>query len=187
MTFSYTPISDLIVFEPMIHKDNRGYFLECYNKKIFDIIGNDFNFVQENQVFSVHGTIRGLHFQLPPFAQGKLVRAISGELLDVAVDIREDSPTFGMHYKIVLSEENQKQLWIPPGFAHGVLTLSETSRMAYFCTENYSEEYSRGIRYNDPDLNIDWGNYEFILTNKDRNAPLFSEMTKNKINGRNCE
>ena len=169
----------MLILQPNLYKDKRGYFLESYNKSILDIIDMKSDFVQENQAFSYQGSLRGLHYQIHPFAQGKLVRAVSGKVLDVAVDIRRDSPTFGKHFKIVLSEENQKQLWIPPGFAHGALTLSITSIMAYFCTELYSKEYSRGIRFNDPYLDIDWGQNKFILSDKDKNAPFFDEICDN--------
>ena len=161
---------------PDVFSDDRGYFLEAMNIESLARVGIDATIVQENQAFSYRGVLRGLHFQKYPLAQGKLVRAIQGKILDVAVDVRIGSPTFGQHYKTVLSDENQHQLWIPPGFAHGALTLSETSIMAYYCTAPYSKEHSVSIRYNDPDLAIDWELESFILTELDRNAPLLKEI-----------
>lgn len=162
--------------KPRVFHDDRGYFLEAMNIQTLKNIGIDSDIVQENQAFSYKGVLRGLHFQRPPYAQGKLFRAIQGEILDVAVDVRIGSPTYGKHYKVVLSDENQYQVWIPPGFAHGALTVSETSIMAYYCTAPYSKEHSVSIRYNDPDLAIDWGLESFILTELDRNAPLLKEI-----------
>lgn len=150
--------------------------MEAMNVETLASLGIGETIVQENQAYSLKGVLRGLHLQRPPFAQGKLIRAIQGEILDVAVDVRIGSPTFGQHYKTVLSDENQHQLWIPQGFAHGALTLSETSIMAYYCTAPYSKEHSVSIRYNDPDLAIDWELESFILTELDRNAPLLKEI-----------
>jgi len=169
-------LQGLILLSPDIYCDDRGYFLEAMNVEKLRILGIDGILYQENQAFSHKGVLRGLHFQKPPCAQGKLIRAIKGSILDVAVDIRRGSPTFGQHYKAVLTDENQYQLWIPPGFAHGALTLSETSFMAYYCTGPYSKENSVSVRYNDPDLAIDWVLQSFILTELDRNAPLLKEI-----------
>lgn len=171
-----TPIDGLYLVKPKVFPDERGYFLEAMNTETLKNIGIDSAFVQENQAFSYRGVLRGLHFQRPPYAQGKLIRAIQGKILDVAVDVRIGSPTFGQHYKTVLSDENQHQLWIPPGFAHGALTLSETSIMAYYCTAPYSKEHSVSIRFDDPDLGIDWMLDHFILTEIDRHAPLLKEI-----------
>lgn len=169
-------LQGLILLSPDIYYDDRGYFLEAMNVEKLRVLGIHGDIYQENQAFSHKGVLRGLHFQKPPCAQGKLIRAIKGSILDVAVDIRRGSPTFGQHYKAVLTDENQYQLWIPPGFAHGALTLSETSFMAYYCTGPYSKENSVSIRYNDPDLAIDWELESFILTELDRNAPLLKEI-----------
>ncbi len=156
---------------PDVFSDDRGYFLEAMNIESLAKVGIDATIVQENQAFSYRGVLRGLHFQ-----KYQLVRAIQGKILDVAVDVRIGSPTFGQHYKTVLSDENQHQLWIPPGFAHGALTLSETSIMAYYCTAPYSKEHSVSIRFDDPDLGIDWMLDHFILTEIDRHAPLLKEI-----------
>jgi len=176
MQVEKTPIEGVVLIIPDVFSDDRGYFLEAMNIESLARVGIDATIVQENQAFSYRGVLRGLHFQKYPLAQGKLVRAIQGKILDVAVDVRIGSPTFGQHYKTVLSDENQHQLWIPPGFAHGALTLSETSIMAYYCTAPYSKEHSVSIRYNDPDLAIDWELESFILTELDRNAPLLKEI-----------
>lgn len=171
-----TPLHDLKVLKPIVHRDARGYFLEAMNADKLKACGIQADFTQENQAFSVRGVLRGLHFQKPPSAQGKLVRAIYGSILDVAVDVRRGSPTYGKHYKALLTAENQLQIWIPPGFAHGALTLSESSIMAYFCTTAYSRENSVSIRYDDPLLGIDWGVDRFVLTDVDRNAPCLHEI-----------
>lgn len=151
-----TPIEGLKIFEPRVFGDDRGYFFESYNAKSFKEGGIDTTFVQDNQSRSTFGVLRGLHYQIPPFAQAKLVRVIEGEVLDVAVDIRPDSKTYGEWFSIVLSAENKKQLFIPRGFAHGFLVLSETAEFFYKCDNFYSKESEGGILYNDPQLKIDW-------------------------------
>lgn len=156
MPFIETGIPDLLVFEPMVFEDSRGFFYEAYNQKIFGGAGVDSVFVQDNQSRSSYGVIRGLHYQVPPYAQVKLVRAIAGTILDVAVDIRKGSPTFGKVYCIELSAENKKQLFIPAGFAHGFSVLSDTAEVLYKCDQFYSRASEHGIIYNDPVLNIDW-------------------------------
>lgn len=166
----------LVLLKPDIFYDERGYFLEAMNVEKLRNLGIPADPFQENQAFSLRGVLRGLHFQKPPYAQGKLIRAIKGSILDVAVDVRKGSPTYGQHYNVVLTDENQYQLWIPPGFAHGALTLSETSFMAYFCTAPYSKEHSISIRYDDPNLGIDWELSSFMLTDIDRHAPLLKEI-----------
>lgn len=176
MIFINKFLEGVILMETDVFHDNRGRFLEAMNIcKLRELISG-FNPVQENQAYSQKGVMRGLHFQKPPLAQGKLVRAIQGEILDVAVDVRIGSPTFGQHYKVVLSDENQYQLWIPPGFAHGALTISETSIMAYYCTARYSKEHSISIRFDDPDLGIDWGLDHIILNETDRHALLLKDI-----------
>ncbi|MEL6866607.1 MAG: dTDP-4-dehydrorhamnose 3,5-epimerase [Bacteroidota bacterium] len=174
MPFMETPIAGLIVFEPKVWKDDRGYFYESYNTQTFAAAGIDAVFVQDNQSLSTKGVLRGLHYQVAPFAQAKLVRVLEGEVLDVAVDIREESPTYGQHYSIRLSAENKKQLFIPRGFAHGFVVLSETAVFSYKCDNFYAKEQEGGIRYNDPQLNIDWllPADQLILSPKDEQHPL---------------
>lgn len=156
MPFTDTAIKGLKVFEPKIWGDERGYFFESFNAKTFKDAGIDNQFVQDNQARSVFGVLRGLHYQVPPFAQAKLVRVIEGEVLDVVVDIRENSETYGQTYSILLSAENKKQLFIPRGFAHGYVVLSETAEFFYKCDNFYSKEHEGSIIYNDPKLSIDW-------------------------------
>ncbi len=151
-----TPIEGLLIVEPRVFKDNRGYFFESYNKKLYEESGIKDDFVQDNQSFSSYGVIRGLHYQLNPFAQSKLVRVLQGKIFDVAVDLRKGSKTFGMWFGVELSDENFRQLYIPRGFAHGFSVLSETAIVFYKCDNYYAPEYERGIIYNDTDLNIDW-------------------------------
>ena len=146
-------IPGVILLEPKVFCDSRGYFFESFNQKTFEeAIGLSPRFVQENHSKSIKGVLRGLHYQLPPKAQGKLVRIIQGEIFDVVVDIRKDSPTFGQWLSEVLTDHNKKQLWIPPGFAHGFLTLSETAEVLYKATDFYSPEYERCIAWNDPKI-----------------------------------
>lgn len=170
MNIIQTPIKDLLVIEPKVWKDARGYFYESYNAKAFEAAGIHAVFVQDNQSFSQKGTLRGLHAQAPPFAQGKLVRVIQGSVLDVAVDIRKDSATYGQHFSIELSGENHKQLWMPPGFLHGFLTLENNTIFTYKVTNYYDKHSEIGIMWNDPTLNVNWGNIErgeIILSDKD--------------------
>ena len=157
MKATQTKIPDVWVIEPRVFGDDRGFFFESFNEKAFnEATGNKLPFVQDNHSRSVKGVLRGLHYQLPPKAQGKLVRVVQGEVFDVAVDIRKDSPTFGRWVAEVLSAENKKQLWIPPGFAHGFLTLSETAEFLYKTTDYWSPEHERAIIWNDATLKIDW-------------------------------
>ncbi|MDX9706039.1 MAG: dTDP-4-dehydrorhamnose 3,5-epimerase [Azospira sp.] len=150
-------IPDVILLEPRVFGDDRGFFFESYNRTAFrEAAGLDPDFVQDNHSRSVKGVLRGLHYQLPPKAQGKLVRVIAGEVFDVAVDIRRGSPTFGQWVGAVLSAENKRQLWIPPGFAHGFLTLSETAEFLYKTTDYYSPTHERCIRWDDAAIGIDW-------------------------------
>ncbi len=175
-------IPDVLLIEPEVFGDNRGFFFESFNQKRFEeAVGHKINFVQDNHSMSVKGVLRGLHYQLPPKAQGKLVRVIQGEVFDVAVDLRESSPTFGQWVTKILSSENKKQMWIPKGFAHGFLTLSDTAEFLYKTTDFYSKEHERTIRWDDECLNINWGDIKHIgLSEKDRQglklkeAPLFS-------------
>jgi dTDP-4-dehydrorhamnose 3,5-epimerase len=156
MPFIKTFIEDLLIYEPVVHNDSRGYFFESYNEQSFLKEGVVMKFVQDNQAKSTYGVVRGLHYQLNPHAQTKLIRALSGTILDVAVDIRKGSPTFGKAFTIELSAENKKQLLVPRGFAHGYSVLSETAEVIYKCDNFYSKESEGGIVYNDPALEIDW-------------------------------
>jgi len=156
MNVENTPIEDLLVITPNAFEDDRGYFFESYSEASFAKNGIDIKFIQDNQSFSKYGVIRGLHFQEEPYAQTKLVRVLQGEILDVAVDIRKNSKTYGQHFSIVLSSENKKQLLVPKGFAHGFSVLSETAMVSYKVDEVYNKESEGGIRYDDPTLAIDW-------------------------------
>jgi dTDP-4-dehydrorhamnose 3,5-epimerase len=156
MPFQKTEFSGLMVFEPNVFEDQRGYFFESYNENIFREQGIDIKWVQDNQSSSAFGVIRGLHYQLPPFAQTKLVRVLREKILDVVVDIRKGSPTYGKHFSKVLSAKNKRQLLIPKGFAHGFSVLSKKAEVLYKCDNFYNKESEAGIVYNDPALNIDW-------------------------------
>jgi dTDP-4-dehydrorhamnose 3,5-epimerase len=175
MLFQETDIPGLIIFEPSVWEDERGYFFESYNQKTFAGGGITAGFVQDNQAKSTFGVLRGLHYQVEPFAQAKLVRVIHGEVLDIAVDLREDSPTYGKWLGIRLSAANRKQLYVPRGFAHGYVVLSESAEFFYKCDNFYSKNHEGGIRYDDPTLQIDWeiDPSEIILSEKDRELPLF--------------
>jgi dTDP-4-dehydrorhamnose 3,5-epimerase len=168
-----TGFKDLFILEPKVLGDTRGYFMESYNRKTLLDAGIDIHFVQDNQSSSKRGVLRGLHFQNAPHAQTKLVRVLSGSILDVAVDIRRHEPTFGKHFSLELSAENKKQLLIPKGFAHGFIVLSEQAEVFYKCDEFYSPRANGGIIYNDPELVIDWKlqSEEFILSEKDKTLP----------------
>jgi dTDP-4-dehydrorhamnose 3,5-epimerase len=152
-----TEIPDVLIFEPKVFGDDRGFFFESFSQKVFDeAVGRKVEFVQDNHSKSSKGVLRGLHYQLAPYAQGKLVRCVQGEVFDVAVDIRKESETFGKWVGVNLSAENKRQLWIPEGFAHGFLVLSETAEFVYKTTNYYHPESDRGIIWNDVDINIDW-------------------------------
>jgi dTDP-4-dehydrorhamnose 3,5-epimerase len=177
MPFIKTDFPGLLVFEPNVFEDSRGYFFEAYNESIFQREGIHVNWVQDNQSSSLGGVIRGLHYQLPPFAQAKLVRVLKGRILDVAVDIRKGSPAFGKAFVIKLSAKNKKQLFIPAGFAHGFSVLSEKAEVFYKCDNFYNKEAESGIRFNDPALNIDWSvppGME-IVSEKDSLMPLLAD------------
>ncbi|POY35651.1 dTDP-4-dehydrorhamnose 3,5-epimerase [Solitalea longa] len=177
MKITHTPIDGLVIIEPRVFNDARGYFFESYNQHTFREAGIDANFVQDNQSKSQKGTLRGLHFQAPPFAQGKLVRVIQGRVLDIAVDIRKNSPTFGQYYSIELSGENQVQFWIPEGFAHGFITLEDDTIFSYKCTNFYNKASEGGIIWNDPDLNINWGEVDVLVSEKDEILPKLKDFT----------
>lgn len=181
MNFILTPLAGCLIIEPKVIFDERGYFMESFNQKSFSqIVGQEINFVQDNQSFSSKGVLRGLHYQTGAHAQAKLVRVLSGEVLDVAVDIRPDSPTFGQYVAVVLSAENKKQLFIPRGFAHGFLVLSETATFFYKCDNFYNKESEGGIIYNDPTIGIDWQmDFEnLIISEKDQYLPNLENATK---------
>jgi dTDP-4-dehydrorhamnose 3,5-epimerase len=163
-----------ILIKPQVFEDDRGYFFEPYNLKKFENIGINETFVQDNQSFSNKGTIRGLHFQAPPYAQGKLVRVITGAVLDVVVDIRKKSPTYGHTFSVELNADNKLMLWVPIGFAHGFSTLQDHTIFQYKCTGFYNKESEGGLRWDDPDLNINWGVDSAILSDKDKLLPLLS-------------
>jgi dTDP-4-dehydrorhamnose 3,5-epimerase len=181
MNIIETPISGLFIIEPKVWKDNRGYFYESYNTKLFAEAGINVTFVQDNQSSSQKGTLRGLHAQKAPYAQGKLVRVIQGRVQDIAVDIRKDSATYGRYLSIELSGENHKQLWVPPGFLHGFLTLEDDTIFTYKVSNYYDKASEIGVIYNDADLGINWGEGElpadqFILSEKDITLPSFKDF-----------
>jgi len=178
MKFIETKISDVIIIEPKVFGDTRGYFLESYNKKKFEEVIGITSFIQDNESKSSKGVLRGLHFQKPPFEQAKLVRCIEGEVLDVAVDIRKNSKTYGKHVAVLLSGENKRQLFVPRGFAHGFLVLSDSATFAYKVDNTYAPEHDAGIRWNDKELNIQWGveDSEVMVSEKDAELPFFLEF-----------
>lgn len=175
MKIDSTPFEGLLILTPRIFADERGYFFESYNAQTFKQNGLDFDWVQDNQSSSTYGVIRGLHFQKPPYAQTKLIRVLQGEILDVVVDLRHDANTFGQTYSIVLSSDNQLQLLIPKGFAHGFVVLSERADVMYKCDQLYNKESESGILFNDPKLNIDWkvDANKMIVSSKDLVLPAF--------------
>jgi dTDP-4-dehydrorhamnose 3,5-epimerase len=178
MNFIKTSIQGLIIIEPQVFEDDRGYFYESYNKEKFDAgIGYPIDFVQDNQSKSSKGVLRGLHYQCGVHAQAKLVRVLSGEVLDVAVDLRPNSKTHGKWESILLTGKNKKQLFVPRGFAHGFIVLSDTAEFAYKCDNLYNKESEGGIIYNDPKLNIDWGMdiSNVLVSDKDKELPIFGE------------
>lgn len=178
MKIEQTAIKDLVVINPVVFEDSRGYFFEAYNQAKFEHNGITYQFIQDNQSFSKRGVIRGLHLQANPFAQAKLVRVLQGEILDVAVDLRKESPTYGQHVSVVLSAENKKQLMIPHGFAHGFSVLSETASVLYKVDQVYNKDCEIGIRYDDPELGIDWkvSPGEIVVSDKDLVLPYFANI-----------
>ncbi|HCC0172331.1 TPA: dTDP-4-dehydrorhamnose 3,5-epimerase [Cronobacter sakazakii] len=173
-----TDISDVLIFEPKVFGDDRGFFFESFNQKTFmEAVGRKVTFVQDNHSKSACGVLRGLHYQLDPYAQGKLVRCVVGEVFDVAVDIRKNSTTFGKWVGVNLSADNKRQLWIPEGFAHGFLVLSETAEFVYKTTNYYNPESDRGIIWNDEDISIEWPLVrDPILSHKDKNQKRLNEI-----------
>lgn len=176
--FTKTSIPEVIIVEPKVYGDNRGYFMETYVERDFRNNGIDVSFVQDNQSRSKKGVLRGLHFQKKN-PQGKLVRCIEGEVFDVAVDLRKNSPTFGKWEGVVLSEDNKKQFYVPEGFAHGFVVLSETAAFCYKCTRYYDPTDEGGLMWNDPDIGIDWNipdGTEILLSEKDKKNPIFKDL-----------
>lgn len=181
MTVNETNLEGCFVVKPKILHDERGYFFESFNKEQFlALTGSEVNFVQDNESMSSKGVLRGLHFQRDEYAQAKLVRVIKGKVLDIAVDIRKKSPTFGQHFSIELSEKNKTQLYIPRGFAHGFLVLEDQTIFSYKCDNYYYKSAEAGIRFNDPTLNIDWkyADEQMVLSEKDKNLPSFETYFK---------
>jgi len=178
MKVTQTPIEGLLIIEPRLFPDDRGYFYESFNEKKFAEFGITETFVQDNQSFSQKGTLRGLHGQANPFAQGKLVRVVQGRVLDVAVDIRKNSATYGQHFSIELSGENHKQFWVPPGFLHGFVTLEDDTIFMYKVTNFYDKASEIGVIWNDPGLAIGWGinDREVLLSPKDELLPSFKDF-----------
>jgi dTDP-4-dehydrorhamnose 3,5-epimerase len=175
MTFHNTEIEGLVIIETKKFFDDRGFFFESFQQEKFEnFIGKKITFLQENESCSKIDVVRGLHFQKPPFAQGKLVRVPFGKVLDVAVDIRNESNTYGKTFSIILSQENGKQLWIPEGFAHGFISLEQNSLLSYKCTNYYNKESEDAILWNDKDLNINWNSKNPIISEKDELAQEFS-------------
>jgi dTDP-4-dehydrorhamnose 3,5-epimerase len=179
-----TGFNGLFLLEPKIFRDTRGYFFESYNGRAMSELGLDYNFVQDNESQSVYGTVRGLHFQKGEFAQAKLVRVISGEVLDVVVDLRKNEPTYGRHYAVRLDSTNRLMMIIPRGFAHGFAVLSESAVFSYKCDNFYSPTNEGGLLYSDPHLNIDWciPTEKLILSDKDRKHPTFGALTTQSAN-----
>ena len=170
-------LEGIIIFETEVFRDDRGYFIEFYNEKRFNHnVLENFSFKQDNISCSKKNVLRGLHFQAPPYEQGKLIQVLNGRVLDVIVDLRIGSKTFGKHMKIELSSDNCKQLWIPPGFAHGFLTLENDTLFSYKCTNQYSKNHEMDLLWNDENLNIDWGIENPIISEKDKRATKFKEL-----------
>lgn len=183
MPFIETGFSSLLIYEPLVHEDSRGYFFEAYNKKDFEKAGVRIDFIQDNQSSSQYGVVRGLHYQLNPFAQTKLIRVLSGTILDVAVDIRKNSSTFGKSFVLELSAENKKQLLIPNGFAHGFSVVSQQAEVFYKCDQFYNKDAEQGICFNDVQLNIDWKipDDKMIVSEKDKSLPSLENCQCNFI------
>lgn len=181
MPFIKTPIPDLLIFEPKVFEDSRGYFFESYSERACEAEGINIRFIQDNQARSAYGVVRGLHYQLAPYAQTKFIRALSGSIIDTVVDIRNGSPTFGQVFSIELSAENKKQLLVPKGFAHGYSVISETAEVFYKCDAFYHKESEGSISINDPALTIDWKIPvdQQIISEKDLASPLFKNALHN--------
>lgn len=176
MKVQQTGFEGLYIIQPSVFEDKRGYFFESWNKEKFREQGLDSVFVQDNQSMSAANVLRGMHFQVPPWEQGKLVQVIRGSVLDVVVDVRKDQPTFGQNYKLILTSREKNMLWIPPGFAHGFLTLEDNTLFFYKCTQLYNKESERAIAWNDPQLKIDWGTENPVVSEKDNAAMNFRDF-----------
>ena len=178
MTVINTDIQGVVIIEPKVFGDHRGYFFESFSEKDFAEAVGEVKFVQDNESKSSYGVLRGLHFQKPPHAQAKLVRVVKGRVLDVAVDLRKGSPTFGKHVAVELTEENHRQLFIPRGFAHGFVVLSDEAVFQYKCDNYYAPQSEGSVLWNDPDIGIQWGipSEDVMLSEKDRNAPLLKDL-----------
>lgn len=176
MDVTKTTIEGLLVIEPQVFADERGFFMEAYSRNRYHEAGIDVEFIQDNLSVSKKGVLRGLHYQAPPFDQGKLVSVLRGRVMDVVVDIRTGSPTYGKYVMVELSALNHRQFWIPAGFAHGFVALEDDTIFAYKCTNVYSKEHDRGIRYDDPALGIEWAVADPIVSEKDRQHPLLAEI-----------
>ena len=178
-----TAIPELKTIQPKVFGDARGYFFESYNKQQLADAGLTADFVQDNQSLSAKNVIRGLHFQKPPFAQGKLVRVATGSAMDVAVDIRKGSPTYGQYVSVILSSETNNMFWIPAGFAHGFVALEEHTLFLYKTTQFYNKESEGAIRWNDPDIHVEWGVSEPVISDKDKVSPFFKDFESPFIYG----
>jgi dTDP-4-dehydrorhamnose 3,5-epimerase len=176
MVVEKTFIEGLLVLKPKVFEDPRGYFFESYNQKVFEEVGLNEHFVQDNQSLSQKGVLRGLHMQAPPHAQGKLVRVIKGAVLDVALDVRKNSPTYGKYFSIELNEQNKTMFWIPPGFAHGFLTLQDNTIFHYKCTNYYNKESEACVLWNDKDINVNWDVKNPLLSAKDLEGIPFKDF-----------
>ncbi|MDP1621506.1 MAG: dTDP-4-dehydrorhamnose 3,5-epimerase [Bacteroidales bacterium] len=176
MEITKTRLEGLLIIKPDVFEDDRGYFFESFNQEKFLNAGLDLKFLQDNESKSKKGVLRGLHFQAPPFAQGKLVRVIRGSVVDVAVDIRKESPTYGKWDSVVLTGQNKWMYWVPPGFAHGFVTLEDDTIFFYKCTNVYNKASEGSILWNDPNLNINWGVAEPLISEKDQVAPGFGDI-----------
>jgi len=182
MKVTPTRLPEVLLIEPRVFGDARGFFTESWNQQAFDqAVGSEVRFVQDNHSRSGRGVLRGMHFQLPPHAQGKLVRVVSGRVFDVAVDMRRDSPRFGQWEGYELSADNHRQLWIPPGFAHGFLVLSDSALFSYLCTAPYDRASDNALRWDDPRLAIDWPLEDVTLSAKDADAPLLADISPERL------
>lgn len=176
MKIETTPIEGLLIIQPQVYSDQRGYFMESFNQRAFQEVVKGISFVQDNESSSSKYTLRGLHFQAPPYDQGKLVRVVKGKVLDVAVDIRRSSPTYGKYVSVLLDDQQKTQFWIPPGFAHGFLALEPDTIFSYKCTNYYHKPSEGCIRWNDPDLNIHWGITDPLVSEKDAQGQFFRDF-----------
>lgn len=181
MQFEKTSLNGVWLIKPRIFEDDRGHFLESFRREIFKKKNVVFDFVQDNISTSTNGAVRGLHYQIPPHSQTKLVMAVYGEILDVAVDIRTGSPTFGKYFSTILNDRNRHMMLVPSGFAHGFSVLSEKATVAYKCDQYYHKESERGVRWNDPALQIDWKTESPILSEKDKKQPLLKDIPTNDL------